>query len=124
MNAKLHRTTSVIGILVIAGALCSLAATQVQERRDAGIEGRWVDVIGESGSNGEISNEVSIHALGGRDFLVKRQKLEGSETVVDVWIPLEKVRSLIVYDSKDDALKHCENGYGFVADYEPAPANK
>ena len=118
MNDKRHSTTSVLGIVAIAGVLCSLAATQVQERRDAGINGKWVHVIGESGSNGEISNQVSIHALGGRDFLVKRQKLEGSETVVDVWIPLEKIGSLIVYDTKEDALKHCENSYGFVADYE------
>ena len=102
-----HLTTTIILGIIVAGSLASLAAIKRESPSQIpDLEGKVV-IIHQVSTQSDVAptENVTLGVVGSRQFMVVPLKPdEGSSH--DLWVPLENVRTLRVFDNMEDAVKY------------------
>lgn len=95
-----------VGVLVLVvgiGVYVSMGATAQTHPKDPRNMTGKVVVFNHEGWSETTSDSVRFHTVGGSDFLVfGRPKTDTLQ--YDCWLPLNKITSIYVFDTMDDAI--------------------
>ncbi|PQO28150.1 hypothetical protein [Blastopirellula marina] len=95
-----------IGLLVLLGALASLAATHEGEAKtDSPLAGKAV-IIEMNGNYFGVKENVRFETIGSLDFIVVPMQYKNVAEHYDHWLRLDRVTGLKVFDSLDDAVAY------------------
>lgn len=95
-----------IGLLVLLGALASLAAThEGKAKPDSPLAGKAV-IIEMDGIYFGVKENVRFETIGSQDFIVVPMQYKNVAEHYDHWWRLDRVTGLKVFDSLDDAVAY------------------